>query len=287
MSSAIPAPNATHVQQDVAAALQEDLGAAGDLTAALIPTTASMSGEIISREAGTLAGSPWVVETFRQLSAEITLQWHRKEGEILAVDQPICTLHGPAQALLSGERTALNFLQTLSGTATVTHRYVDRLDGLSTRLLDTRKTLPGLRYAQKYAVLCGGGHNHRQGLYDALLIKENHIASSGSIAGVLEAAKKNTPTGIPIEIEVESLAELQQALAAGAVAILLDEFTLEQLRQAVELTAGSASLEASGSITLENIRQVAETGVDAISIGALTKHLQALDLSMRLTTQVD
>ncbi|MCG2633843.1 MAG: carboxylating nicotinate-nucleotide diphosphorylase [Gammaproteobacteria bacterium] len=270
------------VQADVARALQEDLGDRGDLTAALVPVDATMQGQVISREPGVLAGRPWFDESFRQLDPDLVIRWHAEEGSRLQPDQLLCTLHGLARPLLSGERTALNFLQTLSGTATITQHYAAQITGLPTVLLDTRKTLPGLRHAQKYAVRCGGGQNHRQGLYDAVLIKENHIAACGSIAAALRAAVETCPANIPIEIEVESLAELEQALESGATAVLLDEFNLEMLRQGVAMNAGRARLEASGSITLDNIRDVAETGVDAISIGALTKHLQALDLSMRL-----
>lgn len=270
------------VQADVARALQEDLGDRGDLTAALVPVDTTMQGQVISREPGVLAGRPWFDESFRQLDPALVIRWHAEEGSRLQPDQLLCTLHGLARPLLSGERTALNFLQTLSGTATITQHYAAQITGLPTVLLDTRKTLPGLRHAQKYAVRCGGGQNHRQGLYDAVLIKENHIAACGSIAAALRAAVETCPANTPIEIEVESLAELEQALESGATAVLLDEFNLEMLRQGVAMNAGRARLEASGSITLDNIRDVAETGVDAISIGALTKHLQALDLSMRL-----
>jgi nicotinate-nucleotide pyrophosphorylase (carboxylating) len=230
-----------------------------------------------------LCGTAWFDEVFRQLDSNISITWQTGDGERVAPDQTLCTLEGPAHPLLSGERTALNFLQSLSGTATVARQYADIIEGIPTRILDTRKTIPGLRTAQKYSVHCGGCYNHRVGLYDGILIKENHISAAGSINKAIEQAKKQ---GLPlaIEIEVENLNELEQALQAGADIVLLDNFSHDLLIQAVSQTGGRAKLEASGNITTENLRAAAETGVDYISIGALTKHLHAIDLSMRIQT---
>ncbi len=261
-------------------ALAEDVGS-GDLTAALVPDTATQA-ELVTREAMVLCGTEWVTEVFRQLDMRVRVEWLHHDGETLAANTVLCRLSGPARSLLTGERTALNFLQTLSGTATTTAQYVERVRGTRVRILDTRKTLPGLRRAQKYAVACGGGHNHRMGLFDAVLIKENHIAAAGSIRAALDAARKQSPAGTLIEIEVETLDQLSEALAAGATRILLDNFSLPQLTAAVAATAGRAELEASGGITLDNLRAVAATGVDFISIGSLTKHLRAIDLSLRI-----
>ncbi len=261
----------------VARALAEDVGN-GDRTAMLVPETARSRATVIAREPAVLCGTAWFAEVFRQLDKAIKPEWLFRDGDRIQTDQTVCTLNGPAPALLTGERTALNFLQSLSGTATLTREYVDLLQGCKTQLLDTRKTLPGLRSAQKYAVLCGGGKNHRMGLYDAILIKENHILAAGSITAAVQAAKKQN---VPVETEVENLDELQEALAAGADSALLDNFDLEGLRQAVALNRGRIKLEASGNISKTNIRAVAETGVDYISIGALTKHMRAIDFSMR------
>jgi nicotinate-nucleotide pyrophosphorylase (carboxylating) len=258
----------------------EDLGT-GDLTASLIDPAAQAEVEVISREAGVLCGGPWFEQSFRSLDPGVGIEWLQPEGAMLVPNSLLCRLHGNIRALLSAERTALNFLQSLSGTATLTACYVAAVAGTGVRLLDSRKTLPGLRQAQKYAVRCGGGANHRMGLYDAVLIKENHILAAGSISAALTQAQARMSPGIEIEIEVENLAELSEALAAGAKRVLLDNFSLEQLREAVTLNAGQARLEASGNMGLERIRAVAETGVDDISIGALTKNVQALDLSMR------
>ncbi len=273
-------PEADIVRQDVQRALEEDLGT-GDATAALIPERSRASAHVLCREAAVIAGRPWFDATFRALDPTVEIHWHVEEGGSVTPGTVLCHLRGEARALLSAERTALNFLQTLSATATVTRRYVARVRGTGVRILDTRKTLPGLRAAQKYAVRAGGGHNHRMGLYDAILIKENHIAACGSITRAVGAARRLHP-GLEVEVEVETLEELDEALAAGAERILLDNMDLPTLRQAVTRTAGRARLEASGGIDLDNVRSIAETGVDDISIGALTKHVRAVDLSLRL-----
>lgn len=261
-------------------ALEEDIGA-GDLTARLISARATASAELIAREDAVLCGTAWFDEVFRQLDTGVRCDWQAHDAETIHAGQRLCRLTGAARALLSGERTALNFLQTLSGTATATRRYTDAIRGTNAAILDTRKTLPGLRRAQKYAVVCGGGKNHRLGLYDAILIKENHITAAGSIAAALRAAQAAAPSGVPVEIEVEHLAQLREALAAGATHVLLDNFDLTGLRAAVLETAGRAVLEASGGVSLDNVRAIAETGVDFISVGALTKHVRAVDLSLR------
>jgi len=268
-----------HIDATVRQALAEDLGN-GDITADLLPAELGWKASVFSRENAILCGRNWFDAVFRHLDERIDIRWYSADCDVIAPHQVLCTLSGPARALLSGERTALNFLQTLSGTATLAHRYASKVEGLGTRILDTRKTLPGLRREQKYAVTCGGCHNHRMGLYDAFLIKENHIAACGGIAAAVAAARTDRPE-LMVEIEVEDLGQLDQALAAGADRILLDNFTPEQLSAAVGITAGRAQLEASGNITLENIRQYAKTGVDYISVGALTKDVKAVDLSMR------
>ena len=266
----------------VAAALAEDIGG-GDLTAALIDEDEVVGATIIARESLVLAGHPWATEVFRQLDERILVDWYVEDGQRAETDDVICKLVGPARPLLSGERTALNFLQTLSGTATVTAEYVAAIAGTRARVLDTRKTLPGLRQAQKYAVRCGGGHNHRVGLYDAILIKENHVRGAGSITEALRRALA-TAADVLVEVEVESLDELREALDAGAGRILLDNFSLDDMREAVAINAGygyvAAELEASGNVSLETIREIAETGVDYISTGAITKNVRAIDLSM-------
>ena len=276
------------IQRAVASALAEDLGFLalndGDITASLIPQQQQASATIITREECVLCGSAFVDEVFRQLGGEVSINWQAKDGDKLAANSALCSLRGPARILLTGERTALNFLQLLSATATTTAHYVQFLQGSKTRLLDTRKTIPGLRFAQKYAVSTGGGKNHRIGLYDAFLIKENHIAAAGSIANAVATARQNFP-GKPVEVETENLTELQQALAAGADIIMLDNFSLPDIVQAVALNAGKAKLEVSGNITSERLTELAATGVDYISSGALTKHIQAIDLSMRLSIQ--
>ena len=278
MTDLAPPPPET-VAADVSRALREDVGD-GDRTAALIPADTLLETRVISREAAVLSGSPWFVETFRQTDSAVRLSWQASDGDLIRRDQELCRLKGPARAILTGERTALNFLQTLSGTATLANTCARRLEGLNTRILDTRKTIPGLRRAQKYAVRCGGCHNHRMGLYDAFLIKENHIAATGSIESAINMARTLNKE-LVVEVEVENLEELEQALQAGADRILLDNFSPGETRKAVALTAKRAQLEASGGITLNTLRQYAETGVDYISVGSLTKDIHAIDLSMR------
>lgn len=268
-----------YVQQQVALALAEDIGT-GDVTAQLIPQNKLAKAKIISREHAILCGRKWVNEVFKQLDRDISIDWHCEDGDAIQPDQELCHLQGSARHLLSGERTALNFLQTLSATATQANEYVKAVAGTGCRILDTRKTIPGLRLAQKYAVRCGGAHNHRAGLYDMILIKENHISASGSIQAAIDTARQLSPT-IPIEVEVENLAQLQQALTAKVDRILLDNMDIVTLKQAVELCAKRIPLEASGGINLQTVRNIAETGVDYISIGSITKHIRAIDLSMR------
>ena len=272
-------PDPALIEFQARAALAEDVGE-GDLTASLLPADRIGRAELITRESAVLCGAPWFEAVFRVLDPEIRIQWDVSDGEQVAPGRRLCVLDGPARALLTGERTAMNYLQTLSCTATLARRYAEAVAGLPVRVLDTRKTLPGLRLQQKYAVRCGGCHNHRFGLFDVILIKENHILAAGSIPAALEAARTLHP-GVPVEIEVESLDELEMALDAGAPVVLLDNFALDELRRAVAVTAGRAQLEASGGISLETIRAIAETGVDRISVGALTKDVRAVDLSMR------
>ena len=271
------------VAATVATALAEDIGS-GDLTAALVPAERSGRARIITREAAVLAGRPYVDEVFRQVDPRVQVEWHAADGDAVVPEQLLYRLSGPARSLLTGERTALNFVQALSGTATATRRYAQALAGLPCRVLDTRKTIPGLRTAQKYAVRCGGGTNHRMGLYDGILVKENHIMAAGSIAAAVAAARASGAR-VPVEVEVESLEELRQALDACADMALLDEFSLDNLRAAVAMNRahprGPMQLEASGGITFELLRPIAETGVDFISVGSLTKHVRAVDLSMR------
>jgi nicotinate-nucleotide pyrophosphorylase (carboxylating) len=274
-----PLPDRELIADMVRRALAEDLGA-GDLTASLVGPERLCRAQLLCRQHAVLCGCAWFDEAFRQLDPRVRIDWEIRDGESVRANQIVCRLQGPARTVLSGERTALNFLQALSGTATLTRRYAERLAGTRARLLDTRKTLPGWRLAQKYAVRCGGGHNHRLGLYDGILIKENHIRSAGSIGAVLAAAQASAPAGILLEIEVRDLDELRQALRAGAGRVLLDNFDLDGLRRAVAETAGRAELEASGGVTLENLRAVAETGVDCISVGAITKNIEAVDLSL-------
>jgi nicotinate-nucleotide pyrophosphorylase (carboxylating) len=275
----LPADLASQVE----AALREDLGS-GDVTARLVPAAQRVRGSVVAREEAVLCGRAWADETFRQLDQRVQLTWHAADGERVAAEQVIFAIAGPARPVLSGERTALNFLQLLSGTATATRRFVDAVAGTRCRILDTRKTIPGLRTAQKYAVRCGGAYNHRMGLYDQVLIKENHIAAAGSLTGAIEAARRSA-AGITVEVEVETLGELREALNARPDIIMLDEFSLEDMRAAVALNrahGGAGKLEVSGSVSLEAVRVIAETGVDYISVGALTKHVRAIDLSMRL-----
>jgi nicotinate-nucleotide pyrophosphorylase (carboxylating) len=275
----LPADLANQVE----AALREDLGT-GDVTAMLVPAAQRVHGRVMTREPAVLCGRAWVDETFRQLDPKVQLTWQAADGERVAAEQIIFALAGPARPVLTGERTALNFLQLLSGTATMTRRFVDAVAGTHCRILDTRKTVPGLRTAQKYAVRCGGAQNHRMGLFDQVLIKENHIAAAGSLTGAIEVARRDA-AGVAIEVEVETLSELQEALNARPDIVMLDEFSLEDMRNAVALNrahAVPAKLEVSGSVSLEAVRAIAETGVDYISVGALTKHVRAIDLSMRL-----
>jgi len=269
--------------KQVEAALREDLGS-GDVTAMLVPAAQRVHGRVTTREPAVLCGRAWVDETFRQLDPKVQLTWHAADGERVAAEKIILAIAGPARPVLTGERTALNFLQLLSGTATTTRRFVDAVAGTQCRILDTRKTVPGLRTAQKYAVRCGGAQNHRMGLFDQVLIKENHVAAAGSLTGAIEAARRDV-AGVAIEVEVETLSELQEALNARPDIIMLDEFSLEDMRSAVALNRAHGAivkLEVSGSVSLEAVRAIAETGVDYISVGALTKHVRAIDLSMRL-----
>lgn len=269
-----------YVTETVTRALLEDVGT-GDLTASLIDSSALASATIMTREAGILCGMRFASEAFRQTDPACQLDWRLEDGDSLSAGDELCRIQGPARALLTAERTALNFIQLLSGTATTASLYAARVAHTGVKLLDTRKTLPGLRLAQKYAVACGGCHNHRIGLFDAFLIKENHIAAAGSISAAISTARR-AATGKLIEVEVETAEELHQALEAGADRIMLDNFSLEQLCEAVKAARGRAELEASGNVTDETLVSIAETGVDLISIGALTKHVRALDLSMRL-----
>jgi nicotinate-nucleotide pyrophosphorylase (carboxylating) len=268
------------IERAVRDALAEDVGG-GDITASLIPRDRIAPARIISREAGVICGRAWVDEVFRQLDPLVEVAWHVTDGEPVIPGRLLVELSGPARSLLTGERTALNFLQLLSGTATRCRHFADLVAGSDAKLLDTRKTLPGLRTAQKYAVRCGGCHNHRIGLFDAFLIKENHIEACGGIAAAVNAARTGSP-GKPVEVEVENLDELDEALAAGADRIMVDNFSLDDMREAVARSRGKAELEASGGITQDTLPKVAATGVDFISIGALTKDVTALDLSMRL-----
>jgi len=261
-------------------ALAEDIGS-GDITAGLIPADNTAQAHVITREDCVIAGQEWVDEVFKQVDSGVKVEWHVKDGDAVGANTKLFSLSGSARSLLTGERAALNYLQLLSGTATTCRRYADLVAGTNVKLLDTRKTIPGLRTAQKYAVTCGGCYNHRIGLYDAFLIKENHIAACGGIAAAVSTAKTHAP-GKPVEVEVESLDELRQALDAGADIVMLDNFSLADMREAVALNAGKAKLEASGGITNETLRPIAETGVDYISIGALTKDCKAVDLSMRV-----
>jgi nicotinate-nucleotide pyrophosphorylase (carboxylating) len=269
------------IRANVRAALEEDIGM-GDVTAQLIPAHTVGRARVIAREGAVLCGTAWFEACFRALDAEVEVIWHAADGERIQAGQTLCAITGQARALLTAERPALNFLQTLSAVATQTRRYVDAVAGTGAKIHDTRKTLPGLRLAQKYAVKCGGGENQRIGLYDGILIKENHIAAAGGVGAALRAAFRLARPGMPVQIEVETLAQLEEALQAGARLILLDNFDLAGLRAAVALNAGRAQLEASGGVTLATVRAIAETGVDRISVGSLTKSVQAIDLSMRL-----
>jgi nicotinate-nucleotide pyrophosphorylase (carboxylating) len=273
------APPLSAIADDVRRALAEDLGS-GDVTAALVPERAACA-TIVAREAAVLCGAPWAEACFRALDPAAQLDWRRADGDPTDAGDTVCRIRCAARALLSAERSALNFLQTLSGTATTTAAYVAAVAGTGVTLLDTRKTVPGLRLAQKYAVRCGGGSNQRMGLHDAILVKENHIAAAGSIAAAVAAARRLAP-GLLLEVEVEDLDELAQALAAEVDRVLLDDFAHDTLREAVRITAGRCPLEVSGGVDLARVRAIAETGVDYISIGALTKHVRAIDLSLRI-----
>jgi nicotinate-nucleotide pyrophosphorylase (carboxylating) len=269
-----------YIAQQVAMALGEDI-ASGDLTAGVIPEHTPASATVVARERAVLCGAEWFDTCFRQLDAAVSIEWNAHDGQEISAGEVLCLIKGDARAMLSAERSALNFLQTLSATASLTRRYVDAVAATNAVIVDTRKTVPGLRLAQKYAVRTGGGSNHRIGLFDGMLIKENHILAAGSIGAVLQKAVQIAPAGVMVQIEVENLQQLLQALAAGAKMILLDNFSPDQVREAVRLTGGRAKLEASGGITLTNVREMALTGVDRISIGAITKNVQAVDLSMR------
>jgi nicotinate-nucleotide pyrophosphorylase (carboxylating) len=280
LQPSVPVP--ADLPQQVARALAEDIGA-GDLTAALIPADRTGRATVITREAAVICGVPYVNATFNAIEPQVRIDWQVAEGERVKANQPLFNVEGPARALLTGERTALNFLQLLSGTATAANAYAVLLEGTKCRLLDTRKTIPGLRTAQKYAVRVGGGQNHRMGLFDGILIKENHIMAAGSIAKAVSEARRSGGQ-VPVEVEVETLSELQQAIAAGADIALLDEFSLQSMREAVALNSAAKSplkLEASGGISSSTVREIAETGVDYISVGSITKHVHAIDLSMR------
>jgi nicotinate-nucleotide pyrophosphorylase (carboxylating) len=277
-----PVPIPRDLPQQIERALEEDIGP-GDLTAGLIPEDARGRATVITREAAIVCGIPYVEAVFARLDERVRIDWHAREGAPAAAGEVLFRLQGPARALLTGERTALNFLQLLSGTATAAHAYAERLEGTGCRLLDTRKTIPGLRTAQKYAVRVGGGQNHRMGLFDGILIKENHIMAAGSIAQAVGAARARGG-GVPVEVEVENLGELDQAIRAGADIAMLDDFSLNDMTEGVALNRRSArplKLEASGGVTLDTIRQIAATGVDFISVGSITKHVRAVDLSMR------
>ena len=270
----------TLIQNTARWSLAEDIGS-GDITAELIPENYLAKASIISHEDAIICGIPWVEAVYKCVDPDVKIYWKVKDGEIISAGQMLAELVGKARALVIGERAMLNWLQTLSGTATEVKRYVEKLKGTTTRLLDTRKTLPGLRYAQKYAVLCGGGSNHRMGLYDAYLIKENHIISCGSITKAIQKARNHHPDK-PLEVEVENINELNEALNANAGIILLDNFDINAIRKAIVINQGQAELEISGNVNLKNIREIAETGVNFISVGALTKHVHAIDLSMRI-----
>ncbi len=271
------------LQTTVARALAEDIGT-GDVTAGLIPAAKQASATVICREAAILCGTAWFDEVFRQLDPAVHIIWQHQDGERVTANAVLCTLQGSARSILSGERAALNFLQTLSATATATRRYVDLVAHTQCRILDTRKTLPGLRTAQKYAVVCGGGTNHRIGLYDRVLIKENHIMAAGSITAAIQQARQLHP-GILVEVETENLQELAEATAAQADIIMLDEYSLADMREAVRITDGRIPLEASGGVSPETLVAIAETGVNFVSIGGITKHVRAVDLSMRFVAQ--
>lgn len=276
---------ASAIVESVKYALFEDLRGQKDITAQLIPAKRSASARVFTREDMVLCGVAWVNEVFRQIDKDVAINWNYKDGDEVDADCILYTLEGNARSLLTGERTALNFLQTLSGVATATNRFVKNLEGSATRLLDTRKTIPGMRMAQKYAVKCGGGCNHRMGLFDAFLIKENHIAACGSISEAIRAAREIAPEK-KIEVEVENLDGLKEAIVARADIVMLDNFSLERIREAVELNAGRVKLEVSGDVNLGNIASIGATGVDFVSVGSLTKHVYAINLSMRFDMRI-
>lgn len=276
------APPANDIREDVRRALQEDIGD-GDLSAQAVPENIQAEAEVICRQPAVICGRPWFEEVFRLVDARVRLDWQVADGAQVERNQLVCVIDGPARALLTAERTALNFLQILSGTATRTRRYLEAIAGNDVDLLDTRKTLPGLRQAQKYAVVCGGGRNHRQGLFDGVLLKENHIIACGNIIDAVEQARHHVDERFEVEVEVEDLHQLREAIAAGADAVLLDNMSPDELLEAVKVANGNVRLEASGGITLKNIGEIAETGIDCISVGGLTKDVEAIDLSMRFT----
>jgi len=282
----IAPPERQAVIDDVSHALAEDLEG-GDVTACLVPEGARLSAAVIAREEAVLCGRDWFDEVFHQLDPQVRVDWDVADGDAVSAGQRVCRVGGPARPMLSGERSALNFLQTLSGTATLARQYAAAVAGTDTRVLDTRKTVPGLRRAQKYAVRCGGCYNHRMSLHDAVLIKENHIAAAGSVVAAIRAARRCAPAGVTLEVEVEDLEQLRAALGEGATRILCDNFPIERLRAAVELSAGRAALEASGNVSLDTVREIAATGVDYVSVGSLTKHVRAIDLSMRFLAGED
>lgn len=273
------------IRDNVKAALYEDLQGQPDITAMLIPQTRKASARVFTRESMVLCGKDWVDEVFSQIDGDVKVSWNYNDGDQIGPDSVIYTLEGRARSLLTGERTALNFLQTLSGVATATRAYVEKLGDSKTRLLDTRKTIPGLRLAEKYAVKCGGGHNHRMGLFDAFLIKENHISACGSIAEAIRAAHSIAP-GRSVEIEVENIEGLKEAIEGGADIVMLDNFNLERIKEAVAINAGRVKLEVSGDVTLDNIGQIGATDVDYVSSGSLTKHIRAINLSMRFDMRI-
>ena len=283
MSKVPTSPHSVDVAAAVRLALEEDV-AGGDVTAKLIAADATVTASVLCREPAVLCGAAWFDEVFRQLHTDIEVRWLAADGDAVEADDVVCTVAGPAAPILTGERTALNFLQLLSGTASTARRYARALDGSHTRVLDTRKTLPGLRSAQKYAVRCGGCQNHRQGLFDAVLIKDNHIANAGSIATVVTAARRDHPH-LSVEVEVENLTQLEEALSAGADIVMLDNFDKAQLREAVVRAKGCAKLEISGNLALADLAALADTGVDYVSVGAITKNVQAIDFSMQFEPQ--
>lgn len=279
----IDLPDATSIDADVRRALDEDIGS-GDVTADLLPADAIANARVITREPAVICGQRWFERCFALLDTSVVIDWQIAEGDHVVADTLLCTLRGPARALVSGERSALNFLQLLSATATTTARYVAAVQGTSTRILDTRKTIPGLRVAQKYAVRVGGGSNHRIGLFDAILLKENHIAAAGSITAAVVRARALHP-GVFVEVETETLDEFDEALAAGVDRIMLDEFSASERAEAVHRNAGKTQIEVSGGVDLDRLATIAASGVDCISVGALTKHVKAIDLSMRVTLE--